>query len=122
MKKSIDIKKYCLRFFSFIIIFGSVFFIEQYCNAQKLTLDNPLGTVTSPQILIGRVIQTALGLVGSIALIMFVYGGLTWMLSGGNSEKVTKGKNIIVWAVIGMVVVFTSYMAVSFIIIALTKG
>lgn len=64
---------------------------------------------------IGRVINVALGMVGSFALVMFIYGGLTWMLSGGNSDKTGKGKNIIIWATLGMVVIFSAYAIVSFV-------
>ncbi|MFA7088073.1 MAG: pilin [Patescibacteria group bacterium] len=78
------------------------------CPPGSLCLDNPLG-VSSPQALIGKVINSILGVVGSIALLMFVYGGLTWMLSSGNQEKVKKGRDIIVWSAIGLAVIFISY-------------
>ena len=50
-----------------------------------------------------------LGIVGSLALVMFIYGGVTMLISAGNSEKVTKAKNIIIASVIGLVIVFFSY-------------
>jgi hypothetical protein len=70
-------------------------------TGNRVTLDNPLGE-TNPNILIGRVINAILGLVGSLALVMFIYGGFTWMTAAGSSEKVTKGKDIIIWATIGL--------------------
>lgn len=77
-------------------------------NAAAPKLANPLKANT-PQELIGQVIDAILGIVGSLALLMFVFGGLTWMTSSGNAEKVAKGKNIIVWAAIGLVIVFFAY-------------
>jgi amino acid transporter len=71
-------------------------------------LPNPLGT-TSISVLIGRIINGALGIVGSLALLMFIYGGIIWMTSGGNEEKVKKGKQTLIWAVLGIVIIFTSY-------------
>ena len=71
-------------------------------------LQNPLN-VDSPQALIGQIINSVLGVVGSIALLMFVYGGITWMTSAGNPEKVKSGRDIIVWSVIGLVVIFSAY-------------
>jgi len=71
-------------------------------------LENPL-SVDSPQALIGKVINSVLGVVGSIALLMFVFGGLTWMTSSGNQEKVKKGRDIIVWSAIGLAIIFASY-------------
>jgi hypothetical protein len=53
-------------------------------------------------------------IIGALALIMFVYGGFTLILSGGSSEKVKKGTEIVVAAVIGLVIMFGAYMLVSF--------
>lgn len=53
-------------------------------------------------------------IVGALALVMFVYGGFTLILSQGSPEKVKKGGEIIVAAVIGLVIVFGAYMLVSF--------
>ncbi|MHB8904076.1 MAG: hypothetical protein ACYC40_03165 [Patescibacteria group bacterium] len=72
-------------------------------------LTNPLGTISTPQALIGRIINTVLGIVGSLALLMFVYGGLTWMTSSGSQEKIKKGRDIIVWSAIGLAIIFASY-------------
>lgn len=53
-------------------------------------------------------------IIGALALIMFVYGGFTLILSQGNAEKVKKGTGIIVAAVIGLVIMFGAYTLVSF--------
>lgn len=59
-----------------------------------------------------------LGVVGSLALLMFVYGGVMMLISAGNSEKVSKAKNIIFGAIIGLVIVFTSYIIIQFVMSA----
>lgn len=84
--------------------------------AGTTCLCNPLGDNTSPQVLIGKVINAVMGVVGSIALLMFIFGGLTWMLSGGSAEKVKKGRDILMWSAIGLVVIFSSYAIVYFVI------
>lgn len=43
--------------------------------------------------------------VGIIALAMFVLGGLMWIFSGGSADKVQKGKQIIIGAVVGLLIV-----------------
>jgi len=53
-------------------------------------------------------------IIGALVLVMFVYGGFTLILSQGSPEKVKKGGEIIVAAVIGLVIVFGAYMLVSF--------
>ena len=76
----------------------------------QVTLENPLGPGnTDPNILIGKVIEAILGVVGSLALLMFIYGGFTWMFAAGNNERVQKGKEILIWATIGLVVIFSAY-------------
>jgi len=92
------------------------------CPQGEVCLNNPLTgdqSSISPQTLIGRIISAVLGLVGSLALLMFIYGGFTWMTAAGNSEKVEKGKQIILWAVIGLAVIFTSYAMVKFVFTSL---
>jgi hypothetical protein len=86
-------------------------------KTSSVTLPNPLekDEVLSPQVLIGKIIDKVLGVVGSLALLMFIYGGFTWMLAGGNAEAVTKGKNILIWATIGLIVIFSSYALVKFV-------
>ncbi len=57
-----------------------------------------------------------LGVVGALTLAMFIYGGLTLLLSGGSSEKVSKGKEIILGSVIGLLIVFGSYTIINFVV------
>jgi len=85
--------------------------------AEPVKLDNPLeGTgVKDLNTFIGQVIKGVLGIVGSLALVMFVYGGFTWMMAGGNSAGIEKGKQIIIWSVFGLIVIFSSYVLVKFI-------
>jgi hypothetical protein len=89
-------------------------------SAPTVKLDNPL-SVDSPTILIGRIIDSILGIVGSLALLMFVFGGLTWMTSSGNQEKVKKGRDIIVWSAIGLAIIFMSYALTRFVLSTITK-
>lgn len=84
-----------------------------------IDIPRPLGDVSVPE-LIGRIIKAVLGIVGSIALLMFIYGGFLWLMSGGNEKNITKGKNILVWTSIGLVVIFIAYALVNFVIGSLT--
>lgn len=78
-------------------------------------INSPIGEITGPQ-LIGRIIKAILGLVGALALAMFVYGGFTWLTSAGSPDKIKKGKDILIWATIGLIVIFTSYTLVDFLL------
>ena len=84
-------------------------------------LPNPLvdkqtrANLTIQQI-IGRAINVALGVVGSVALVMFFYGGYLWLIYGGSSDKIKKGKETLVWATIGLAVIFGSGVLVKTVI------
>jgi len=50
-----------------------------------------------------------------IAVVLFIYGGIVIVSSGGDAEKVTQGRNIILYAVVGLVVAFLSKAFAAFI-------
>lgn len=90
-------------------------------SGEITQIENPLGEgAGDPRFLIGRIIGAVLGIIGSVALAIFVYGGLTWMTSAGNPDKVRKGKEIVIWAVLGLAVIFTSYAIINFVITSFT--
>ncbi len=72
---------------------------------------------TSPDFLIANIIQVALSLLGVIFLVLMVYGGYLWMTAAGNEEKITKSKNLITAAIIGLIIVVSSY-AISYFIVS----
>lgn len=76
---------------------------------------NKLGT-TDVSALVGRLIKTGLGVIGSIALVMFLYGGILWMTSAGNAEGTKKAMDIILWAALGVIVILGSYGLVDFVL------
>lgn len=84
-------------------------------TSGTVKLDDPLGGVT-PQQLIGKVISAALGLVGSLALAMFIFGGFLWMTAAGSPDKVKKGRDVMIWAVLGLIIIFSSYTLVNFVL------
>lgn len=70
---------------------------------------------TSVATVIGRLIQALLTIIGSVALGMFIYGGVLFMTSAGNAEKKKKALLIMVWTSLGVVVMLTSYIIVNFV-------
>ena len=109
-----------LMLFSTVVLFVLPFSIV-HAEAGVTTLDNPLPSA-DPRAIIGNVIKAVLGLVGSLALLMFIYGGFLWVVSGGSEEKISQGKKIIVWTTTGLALIFFSYMLVSFIVGTLTTN
>lgn len=87
-------------------------------GSSVVSLPLPLSNISVPQV-IGRVMNAVLGIVGGLALLLFVWGGLRWMLARGNPEEVGKAKNTIIWAALGLIAIFSSYAILNFIITAL---
>jgi hypothetical protein len=58
--------------------------------------------------------QIILGITGSFALLMFVYGGFLILSSAGDSGKVDAGKTVLRNALIGIVVIFTAGYVVQY--------
>ena len=61
------------------------------------------------------VIQTLLGILGILALIMILYGGFRWMTSGGSDDGVAAAKKTIGAGIIGLVIIFFAYAIVTFV-------
>lgn len=61
-------------------------------------------------------------IVGAIAVIMIVIGGLRYVLSGGNSEQITAAKNTILYAIVGIIVALLAYAAVNFVLSSFAPG
>lgn len=73
----------------------------------------PGGTQTTLAGTLGTVINYALGIGFAIAIVMVIYGGYQFILSRGNEEQATSGRNTIFYALIGMVVIIFSFVIVN---------
>lgn len=75
---------------------------------------------TDIRIIIMRIIRAVLGLLGIIAVSLIVYAGFLIMTSGGDQEKVGRGRKVMINAVIGLIIILSSVAIVQFVINALT--
>lgn len=83
--------------------------------ATTYSLPNPFGGTQSPAEIVVNIIEFALGLVGLLALVMFIYGGFVVLTAHGNAEQFKKGMHTLLYAVIGMVIILTSYSVLNYI-------
>jgi len=75
-------------------------------------------------VMIGAVIRSLLGIVGTLFMVLIIYAGIMWMTAQGSEEKVAKAKKILSNSVIGLIIVIISYFVVEFlfdILIQVTK-
>jgi PKD repeat protein len=63
-----------------------------------------------------KIINYALGFLGLVTVIIIVYGGVMYVTSAGDDNKVTTGKNAIKYALIGLLIIFGSFAFVNTVI------
>ncbi len=68
------------------------------------------------------IINTVLGIVGVLAVVMIIYGGFLWLTSGGNEEKLSQAKTLLQNVVIGLFIILASYAIANFIVNSLKKA
>ena len=71
-------------------------------------------------VIIVQVSKFIFGISGSLALLMFTIGGFLWVTSAGSAEQVKKGRETLVHATIGIVIIFGAWLLVNTILGALT--
>lgn len=130
MKKFISTFKIILVFVIFtLIVFPSLVYAQNLKDA--FSTGGNLGGVASQagysgditvEVMIGKVVQAFLSVLGIIFLILTIYSGYTWMTAQGNETKVDKAKNTLTAAIIGLIIVLAAYALSYFVISALGEG
>ncbi len=116
MSKKTFILSLCL-FFIISLVFLANFALAAECKPGALC--DPIGGIGLVGIW-GRISRLLIGFTGVLAFVLFVYGGFTWITSAGNPERIKKGQQILIWAIIGVVVTFSSYIILSMVIRIIT--
>lgn len=78
--------------------------------ALSVTIADPGGKTLS-QIIAGY-IGVFLGILGAVAMGFIIYGGVLFAISAGDPEKVTKARSTLTWAVVGILVIASSFAIV----------
>jgi len=99
----------------YLLFTGSVF-------AQAINIEKPVGSAVDikveniPQFFIS--ILFVIGIV--VAIAFFIYGGIKWILSGGDKTAVESARNHIVAAVIGLVIIIAAFFILGTVIKLIT--
>jgi len=64
---------------------------------------------------VGQIIGVVLSFVGALFLLLMIYAGILWMTAQGNEQQVTKAKQLMFDAAIGMIIIFAAYALTTFI-------
>lgn len=85
---------------------------------NEVSIPNPI-TCGDATCLVGQVIKYILGVIAIIATLMFIWGGVMMLTSGGNAEQVKKARETLVWATIGIIVILLSWAIIRFVLTGL---
>ena len=70
---------------------------------------------------INTIINTVIGILGVVAVIVIIIGGIGYMTSSGDANKVKKAKDTILYGVIGLVIVALAFAITNFVISTILK-
>lgn len=98
----------------------SVGSIQEGANAAKA--NDQVTTLFGTGGIFQIITNVALFLIGAISVLMLIYGGIRYTLSAGKSEEVTKAKDTIMYAIIGIIVAILAYAIVNFVLSTLLQS
>ena len=76
----------------------------------------------SLETIVKRIINIAMTVLGVVCVIMLIVGGYNYTMSAGDASKVTKAKNTILYAIIGLVIALLALAIVNFVLGGLTEN
>ena len=88
--------------------------MAQELGGQKIKTITPLGGNITLGSAIQQFINIFLWVVGVLAVLYLVYGGVLYITAGGDAEKANKGRTAITNAIIGIVIVVLALVIYNF--------
>ncbi len=99
---------------------------QNLCAGANLDVNNTDCSTGDPSGRVNGILATTINIfslvVGVIAVIMIIVGGLKYITSGGESANITGAKNTILYAIIGLVVVALAQFIVRFVLTKVNSG
>ncbi len=100
------------------------------CNPSSPTIDTGAdcakpdktpSDITGEGGIFRTIVNVMLFIIGAVAVIMLIIGGIRYTVSGGDSGAVTSAKNTILYAIVGIIVAILAYAIVNFVIDSFAK-
>ena len=71
---------------------------------------------------VASIINVALSLLGTIAVVVVLIGGFFWMTAGGNDDQITKAKGWIFSGIIGLAIILSAFAISKFVLEKLVEA
>ena len=69
-----------------------------------------------------NLINTLLGVLGIVFLLLVLYGGFLWMTAGGNDDRASQGRKIIGNGIVGLIIIFLAFAITTFVFTVLSDA
>lgn len=115
-----------LIFSSLLIV--SLFFSNTFVSAQESSKNDSrtnqenafstasgLNSSASATEIAAIAISVMLSLLGLVFLLLIIYAGFMWMTAQGDESKVSKARNTIITATIGLIIIISAYIITHFV-------
>jgi hypothetical protein len=117
-------KKLKLTLLSLVALFGVMVAVPQYAHASAKseilggTSSVNSGSSTDLASQLKIVVNVLLYILGAIAVIMIVIGGIRYTTSNGDAGSTKSAKDTVLYAVVGLIVAVMAYAIVNFVVTA----
>jgi len=78
----------------------------------------PSGIINTESSIVDLVLKVASGMISvviGLSVIFMIYGGIKYITSVGNDDRIQVAKRIIFWSILGLITSITSYFVIQFI-------
>jgi hypothetical protein len=89
------------------IVCGTIIFLFLPLLSFGVTIENPLKYGTFDE-LVNAIINFILTISLAVVPLLVIWGAVLILISGGNPEKISEGKRIITWSLIGFAIILSA--------------
>jgi len=115
-------KLFFLSILAIVVIGAFLAFTPSFAQELGMEYGDQTGLSRGdPRVIAVNIIRIALSFLALVAVAIIIYGGWVYMTASGNQENIDKAKKILIAAVIGLIIVLSSFAIVSFILNRMTS-
>jgi hypothetical protein len=113
-------KKFAILLASFALAFSAIA-LPAAVGAQSDVFGLQYGESTGlgnqdPRETAANIIRAGLGVLGIVAVVIVLWGGVLWMTAGGNDDRVQTAKKVLFSGMIGLIIIFSAFALTQFVV------